>query len=136
MPHQDSSPFAFLQNRRLVITTIVLLLLLTIAATAYASWHTIDTNDHAVDSAWSSIPAWDADLACNDSNLDDKYEMAAAYVTQDGDSMYYRLDTCAIPNVNYIRVFAAIDCNNDGDVVDPLNPPGNGLSGDRILVYR
>jgi hypothetical protein len=74
-------------------------------------------------------------LACDDSSIDDRFEIDAAYVTQDGTTMYYRLDTCAVPNINIIRVFAAVDCNNDGDVEDPMQN-GNSFTGDRILVYR
>ena len=132
--HLDTILFSSRGRKTILIGFLLLALLLT-SITAYAAWYTINTDDHQVDSNWANISEWDSSLACDDPSIDDGYEMDAAYVTQDGTAMYYRLDTCAVPNINYIRVFAAIDCNNDGDVSDPMES-GNNLSGDRILVYR
>jgi len=118
-------------------TTLISLLSLAIfitALTAYADWYTIVTTDHQVDSNWAAVGEWDPSLACDDSSIDDKYEMNEAYVTQDGTYLYFRLDTCAVPSMSKIQVYAATDCNNDGDVTDAMQI-GNGKSGDRIIVY-
>lgn len=107
-----------------------MLLWLGAAPSASAGWVTIDTDNGAIDAQWGA-PIYQG--ACNNASIADSLEIRNGWVLNDGTDLHFRLETCAqASSYNNIRFGAGIDCNNDGDIVDPAN---SGPYGDRRAVY-
>jgi len=120
-----------------LIPAIVILLLAVVAATAYAAWNTIDTDDHSIDTNWSASTQ-KYTSTCSDGAIADKYEIREAHFTNDGDNLYFRVDNCVRfssgTGYSNLRLVAGIDCNSDGDVDDPIIG-GDGQTGDRRVTF-
>lgn len=104
-----------------------ILVLLLVSAAAYAAWTTIDTNDAAIDTNWGD-PKYTS--TCNDPGVADDYEIRNAWYRYDGDSFYFRVETCVGPALGSDgsgRLSAGIDCTGDGQV---------NASGDRAVTYN
>lgn len=119
---------SYLRKPLLVLCGITLLLLA--AAPVLAGWITINTNDSSVDPAWPVTPVYSSN--CANGSIDNSLEIKNAWMVNDGTDLAFRIETCATAtNYSNIRMAAAIDCNKDGDVVDPAS---TGPDGDRKAV--
>ncbi len=108
-----------------------ILLMLIAAPIVSAGWITINTNNGSVDSQWGT-PLYTS--TCSNGSLADGLEIRNAWLVNDGTALYFRIETCGTAALyNNIRMGAGIDCNNDGDVADPIS--GGGATGDRKVVF-
>lgn len=109
----------------------VILLMLIAAPIVSAGWITINTDDGLVDSQWGT-PVYTS--TCSNGSLADGLEIRNAWRVNDGTALYFRIETCGTAtSYTNIRLGAGIDCNNDGDVVDPIS--GGGATGDRKAIF-
>ncbi len=118
-------------NARALMLSGLILLMLIATPIVLAGWITINTDNGSVDSQWGT-PVYTS--TCSNGSLADGLEIRNAWLVNDGTALYFRIETCGTAAVyKNIRMGAGIDCNDDGDVVDPMS--GGGATGDRKVVF-
>lgn len=123
----------YYRPRALAALLLALALIFMLGSIALAAWVTINTDNNQVDLNWD--PAFYSS-SCNNSSLDNRWEIKNAWVRNDGTSIYFRMQTCAGPALSgdsNLRASGAIDCNRDGDFTDGYE---TGPHGDRIVNYN
>jgi hypothetical protein len=119
-----------------LMAMIIILALLFTTTAAFATYRVINLNDNLVDPNWQTTPAYTS--TCSNGSIVDRDEIKKAWVTNSDPSgadqgwYYWRIETCAGPALSSTTTFAAvqIDCNGDGDFVDP-----GDLAGDRSIAF-
>jgi hypothetical protein len=129
--------FSFNARKATGLIVMVMFALLAATIAAFATYSTINLNDNLVDTNWQSLtPVYTS--SCSNTSIVDRNEIRNAWVTNsdpsgaNGGWYYFRIETCAGPALSSSTVFAAvqIDCNGDGDFVDP-----GDLAGDRKIAF-